>query len=528
MVGGNSRNARPRCARRLAAGLFSGLLVSSLGAGELIADDPFYGGTVYVDDCPTEPSEKSIVVQNGRAPEADPDVALVTDEEAGLEPIANVSEYEPDLAESRERLQEALVPDLAEPPASAQPGVAPIVRGTPDNPISDDVCVEDDVTATDIVPTPDLQPATFSGVTPGITTRAEVLATWTNPQEADASGSLLTYSLGSFPMIALGFRGEIVDSIRVELARPEALASISAKLGLSELQPAVARDDFGNPLSTSFPERGVTLMQQAADAAGNDGALASDSAATEVYEIVVRRILPGPFILRAEGSPTTALAQRTADLQVALKLSPKNAKALHLLSEVKLAASKAIAAEQLAAHAVNLSPADDAYRLQWARCLKQLARYDEAVEQTRMVLEGSSATLDVRAGALEQMAQLAGLGSKEVQQRSAPLHNKAIELADSLAVSDDPATRAVAHQVLLEAHLRMAERIAIGDWAEKDKFVGQWISRASAIAEQMIAAGEADVSLRLQVADSALAAGGRLQPPIDPKPWIAEAEQAAS
>ncbi|HEX6961558.1 MAG TPA: hypothetical protein VF175_06805, partial [Lacipirellula sp.] len=442
---------------------------------------------------------------------------------------ANVSEYEPELAEqSAERLQEALVPDLADPPATSQPGASPVVRGTPDKPAADDVCIEEEVTATDIVPTPEMQPATFNGVTPGVTTRAEVLAKWTGAQEADAKGPTLTYSLGSFPTIEINFNGEIVQSIRVELAKPDGFASMVAKLGLVELRPAVAKDDFGNPLSTSFPERGVTLMQQAAGAAAvaSDDALATDGAATEVYEIVVRRILPGPFVLRAEGAPMNSFTERTADLQTALKLSPKNAKALHLLSEVKLATSKAIAAEQLAAQAVKLSPEDDAYRLQWAKCLKQLARYDEAVEQTRMVLEGSTATLEVRAGALEHMAQLAALGSKDVQQRSVPLHNKAIELADSLAASGDPGTRFAAHQVLLEAHLRTAERIAIGDWAEKDKFVGQWIARASAVAEQMIAAGEGDVSLRLAVADSALAAGGRLHPPIDPKPWVAEAEQA--
>jgi tetratricopeptide (TPR) repeat protein len=255
---------------------------------------------------------------------------------------------------------------------------------------------------------------------------------------------------------------------------------------------------------------------------------ASSAGETEVNEINVRRIMPGPFVLSAERRPATPYAQRTADLQTALKLTAKNTKALFLLSEVKLATGKAISAEQLADQACRLEPGNDEYRLQWAKCLKQLARYEEAVEQTRMVLEGSTATLSVRAAALEQMGQLAALGSKDVQARAVPLHNKAIELADSLAANDDPAVRAAAHRVLLDAHLAMAERIALGDWAEKDKVVAQWISRASALAEEMIAAGEGDLSLRLQVANSALAAGGRLHPPINPKPWVGEAEQATT
>jgi tetratricopeptide (TPR) repeat protein len=126
------------------------------------------------------------------------------------------------------------------------------------------------------------------------------------------------------------------------------------------------------------------------------------------------------------------------------------------------------------------------------------------------------------------MALLAALGSQDVQERAVPLHNKAIALADQLATNEDPAVRAVANQLLVGAHLAVAERIAFGDWTDKDEFVAQWISRASALAEQMIEAGEADVSLRLQVALSALVAGAKLNPPIDPSLWIEEAEQAVA
>ena len=113
-------------------------------------------------------------------------------------------------------------------------------------------------------------------------------------------------------------------------------------------------------------------------------------------------------------------------------------------------------------------------------------RDDQAVEQTRMVLESATAARIHRAEALEQMGLLASLGSKEVQQRSTSLHKKAIELADQLAASDEPAVRIAATQLLIGAHLAMAESIAAGDWKDKDEFVAQWISRASALSEQLI------------------------------------------
>jgi tetratricopeptide (TPR) repeat protein len=215
-------------------------------------------------------------------------------------------------------------------------------------------------------------------------------------------------------------------------------------------------------------------------------------------------------------------------LETALKLDANNPQTLCKLAELKLAIGQAASAEKLAAKAAELAPENDVYRLQWSQCLKQLARYDRAVEETRAVLEGKTATPVIRAAALEHMGVLAALGSKEVQERAVPLHNKAIELADGLAASDEPAVATAANQILLNAHLSIAERIAVGDWQGKDEVVGQWISRASALAEQMIVTGQGDVSLRLQVAVSALTAGGRLQPPVDPKLWVAEAEQAAA
>jgi tetratricopeptide (TPR) repeat protein len=244
--------------------------------------------------------------------------------------------------------------------------------------------------------------------------------------------------------------------------------------------------------------------------------------------IVIRPISAAPFLLRAESSPGRAYACRIADLEKVLELDATNAYARWLLSAAKLATGAAAAAEKLAREAVDLDPRNDNYRLQWVRTLKYLARYDQAVAQTRAIIEGTSATPIQRAQALEQMALLASLGSRKVQEQSVPLHNKAIALADPLTTSEDPAVRVVANQLLVGAHLAIAEQIACGDYQDKQKFVAQWISRASALVEQMIEAGEADVSLRMQVAITALDAGAKLDPPIDPKLWIDEVEQAVA
>jgi tetratricopeptide (TPR) repeat protein len=529
MVGGNFARPRQRYARRWAILSFSSFL--TLGGGAFACANETTGidiaFAVAADRAP-RPGERSIVVGAGRSTTIDPEFELVTDQsnEPPLEPIADAAEYEaesqPDLADPPLGAE----PDLADPPGDAGESVAADEAYVDDFPVDEGPLAGDAPTPTNEATR---QTASFNGATPGVTTRAQLLELWGEPLDDDVTAKTLSFALKGFPQTLVEFDRQRVASIRVELPEPMAAEDLTAKLGLNEFRPAKMVDETGSLVSTTYPERGVTYRHSP-----DLGALASDGSAIEptpidaVCEIVIETVGAEAFIDRAHSCPEKNYAQRIADLQTALDLDPQSGDCLLWLSEVKLTVGELAAAETLAAAAVKVDGANDEYRLQWAKTLTQLARYEAAVEQTRLILEGKSAPEIVRAAALEQMARLAALGSREVQERAIPLHNKAIELTDKLAAEDDLMLQAAAHQVLLSAHLSVAERISAGDWQRKEEFVGQWITRASGIAEQMIAAGEADVAVRLQVAQSALLAGGRLSPPIDPKLWIAEAEQAVA
>jgi tetratricopeptide (TPR) repeat protein len=475
-------------------------------------------------------AEKSIVESARTSGEADLVVASDQPSGAGLEPIATSSDQEPELADPPvDPNAPAPTPTLADEYVTDQTTKASPASAEVEKPAVEDECIEEEVTATgqDVLST--IEVATFNGATPGVTTRDQILAAWGPPAEEAANGQTLIYNVPGFSGISVRFNADRVESLRISLAQPTPAATLTERLALAKVRPAVMYDDIGSPLSTAFPERGVTFVHRT----GDDAVLASDSASPEavaadpaVEVIMIRPITAAPFVLRAETSPGRAYTCRIADLETALKYDPSNAHARWLLSGARLATGAAATAEALAREAVDLDPRNDSYRLQWVRCLKYLAQYDQAVTQTRAIIEGTTATPIQRAQALEQMALLASLGSREVQERAVPLHNKAIAMADSLATSEDPAVRIPANQILVGAHLAIAEQIACGDFEDKQKFVAQWISRASALVEQMIEAGEADVSLRMQVAITALDAGARLDPPIDPKLWIDEVEQA--
>src|SRR5690349_6329475 len=106
MQGGCFEGLRPRCARRCAIGLLGGLLAGSNGLVALsladAADAPAsLAITSSADQDSAAAHEKSIIVQNGKgaekaAPAAEP---LDPSTAEALEPIANASEYAPDLAD---------------------------------------------------------------------------------------------------------------------------------------------------------------------------------------------------------------------------------------------------------------------------------------------------------------------------------------------------------------------------------------------------------------------------------------------
>jgi tetratricopeptide (TPR) repeat protein len=482
--------------------------------------------------------EQSIVVAANKMAIRPADLTLATDQrkEPPLEPIANASDYD----------LEAAAPDPADQPAAGDAEDVDAAAAVSDQAEASDAEARDDVLATlegersspadsaaaegaTSAAAPVLGPACFLGVTPRLSTREEVLREWGVPSTGGASSPQLTYALDGFPEVVVFLARDQVELVRVTLPEPASMTDLRRRLGLDRFRPLRENAADGSLGATVFPERGVALLHEA----DVETATASDGDPTRavtdpsrVFQIEVRSLNAGDFVRRAAQDDPRAYGRRVLDLQLALQLDKRNAQVHRDLSELKLKLGSAVEAERLAAEAVELAPKEDEYRLQWARCLTALARYDLAVRESRRVIDNGQSPSLVRAQALHQMGNLAALGSRDVVEHSVPLHVQAIEMADGLAVDDDPAVGLAAQHLLVDAHLAIAEQIAQGDYQRKDEFVAQWIARASALSEEMIAAGRADVAWRLKVASTALAVGGSLQPPLDPEPWIAEAEDA--
>lgn len=425
------------------------------------------------------PSEK-----NPKAAETSAPSAIV------LEPIANVSEYVPVLAE----------PNSAEP-AEGTPG--PTENASPQ---SRTESLLDEVQSDSIC---------FHGVTPGITNRRDLMLTWGEPRNVDTTSPKLKFRFDEFESVYVYMDGVIVDTIEVDLDEPLPCKQLIADLRLDAISPAEILGAGGVVRGRVFPERGVILRFEENSQA---------DAEPQVGEVVLQAIKAESFLLRAQQTRKTSIAAAIADLEEALQLDRTSGEAHWLLSEILLDAGQALEAERQGAEAVDCDPENPLFRLQRAKALRLLARYDLAVEESRRVLESDSSEPIVRAEALHEMGLLAAMGSQEVVERSVPLHVKAIEIADGLAMSEDPNVAAAAQELAIEASLALAVEISKGEWSNKRETVVRWLERASAVAETMIEGDQRNLRMRLKVAVSALAAASSLEKPIDPTLWVEEAE----
>ncbi|NOY29738.1 MAG: hypothetical protein GXP28_06045, partial [Planctomycetes bacterium] len=472
MRGGKLGGLRQCCANQLAlAAMMGGLW--SLSSGTMIQTTEAANG-VTEDQCETRfRNEQSILVASSKSPGEALLMGVASD---ALEPIANSSMQVPDLAEVR-------VPDLAGPVEISDRAITALAE---------------------------LEVLSFHGVTPGVSSRRDVLREWGDPRTEDTTAETLPYRFDKLRSVRVKFEGNVVEAIVVELASPLSTEELASKLSLNAIRPALLADESGDPLALAFPERGIVLRY---------------SGEGQVGEIVIQPIKAASFLLRAESYAKTNLSACREDLHVALDLDRTSASTRRLLSDIYLTLGQAVAAERYSAEALEIEPRNHAARLQHAKCLRQLARYELAISETRKVLASSEENSLDRATALYEMSQLAAFGSQGEAQEAVGLLTKSIEIADELAIASDDPVSQQAKQLLVETHLAMAVEIARGEWSLEDQMVPQWIERASALSEEMIATDASDLPLRLRVAVSALAAAASLETPIDPLLWIEEAEE---
>ena len=359
--------------------------------------------------------------------------------------------------------------------------------------------------------------ASFNGITPGISTLSELQEAWGPPREiANRNAQLIhLYSVEPFERVEVTFLKERVAAIVIRLDRAFPANAVAEQLELSDIRPVLVSNELGQVLGQSFPERGVLFAFEPSETPG--------TASMQVVQIMLEPVSADAFVLRAETDMESRPQLSLHDLDQAIKIAPKHARAYWLRSRVLAAAGDSQAALEASSQAVGLDPHNPQYRLTRSQILGQLGRFADAIEEAQKCRVDSTKRPHVKARALCLLGNLISSQAKPDYRKAMEFHMEAIKTADPLAVSRHPAIRLAAKEVLVDAHLGAGHDIAWGPWKQKEKAVPRWLEQAAAVAKDLVENEGGSVEHQFRVATRALAACVGMRGQMDPSPWTDEA-----
>ena len=374
------------------------------------------------------------------------------------------------------------------------------------------------------VPNPDeagpapIEAASFKGVTPGVTTSAEVEKAWGPPKEINKQHGVVVqlFAVEPFDRVEVSYFEDKVTSIIIRFNRAFAADAVAKQLELTNVRPVLVSNDLGEILGQAYPERGVLFAFQ-------PNSEDPKTASQKVAHIILEPINAEPFVLRAETNLESYTKASLLDLEQALKLQPNNARALWLHSRAMTAKGEYDNALASSTQAVRLEPDNPKYHVTRAQILGQMGRVTEAVQEARKAQDASKSRPHVLARAQCLLGDLLASGSKPDYKQAIRFHMDAVKTADPLLSQRHPAVRIAAKEVLIDAHLGAAHDIAWGDWKDKEPAVTRWLTRATELADDLVKNEGGSEDQRFRVHARALAACVGMRGVVDPGEWAKQA-----
>ncbi len=374
----------------------------------------------------------------------------------------------------------------------------------------------DPATNTEVV----IDPAAFNGITPGVSTIADVQKAWGEPTaRAEQDGDMLhLYQVGPFNRVETRFRDGKVLGIVVHLDKAYPAHLMAEHLQLSNVRPVVISDPEGQVIGQTFPEKGVLFSFAPSGEVGKASML--------VTQIILDPISAEPFVLRAETFLDSDPQAAEKDLRVALRLDPQHARASWLLAKSAMLLGTPQPALTAARRAVTLQPNDVQFRLTLSQVLAATGEKQKAGRELQRVVAAAENRPHIKARAVCALGELSAIADPPDYTKAVEYFTEAIKIAHPIASDSHPAFRLAAKEVLVDAHLGAAKAIAWGPWEQKEIVVPRWLERAGQAADALTQEGGSPL-VRIRVAASALNAAVGVPSGLDPQPWLARLEEAA-
>lgn len=357
----------------------------------------------------------------------------------------------------------------------------------------------------------EVETATFNGVRPGVTTLDEVRRDWGEPRQTFEDHGTVhhIFTVEPFKEIDVSYSDNTVAAVVIFMEQSFSAAQLAEQLGLGNLQAVIIPDGEGNWLGQAYPERGVMF-----------GFAPEHAKEKQVAQIVLEPVDALPFLLRAEVRLQRDYTAALKDLNHAVRLDAKLARAHALRAQALLAMMRWDEARKAIDDAVALEEKNLEFRLIRCEVLRQTGDHASAISEARKIIAAADGKPALVAPALVELARAVAEGPDRDYRRAADYSLEAIKLTETLVKSDQPRVRRAAQIAALDAHLELAAAISWGFWRQKEKTVPKWLDRASDLADQLVTEDGAGEEFRLRVAAKALAASVGLNGAIDPAPWV--------
>lgn len=357
--------------------------------------------------------------------------------------------------------------------------------------------------------------AAFRGVTPGVTSREELTRMWGAPQKQTEHNGVLTmhFTVAPFSRVETAVSGERVVSLVGYFRDPATQAEVAEMFDLAGLTAAVIQDERGAQLGCVYPERGLLL-----------GYAAGGGDVPRVAQAAWEPVAAEGFQLRAEQHWRQRPQQSLDDLQQALQIQPHSTRAAALAARILEDAGKTADALTAINEAIEQAPDDAGLRLQRARLLLNLGRYDDAEADLEAARGQPEASLVQRAKVMLLTGDHLAFSPRRDVRTAMRHHQEAAQLA-ATALADAASTpRIEAAEVAIEADLAIARDLALGKWRQRDAAFRQWIDHAEQVAASLPV--EEAAEWRFRIACAALVALSASPDLLDPTPYAAAANKA--
>ncbi|MEM8678301.1 MAG: tetratricopeptide repeat protein [Planctomycetota bacterium] len=358
----------------------------------------------------------------------------------------------------------------------------------------------------------EIRPLTFRGVLVGETTEPELLEKWGEPYKTVVKAGTRTvkFRVEPFRQVDVSVKDSIVSSILIHIDGVLDPQHIATELRMTKINPVPVPDQFGMVLGLSFPERGVLF--------GFDGT-EPDSLVSKIH---LEPINPEPFVLRAEYDFDRNYEQDFADLETAISMNPRYARAMAIQCRKLVELGRYHDAIEAINAAINYDADALEYRITKARLMLINGNREAARREIVRIREQDQVPDQIRAATELVMGDLLAEGSVNKIKAAMQHHLKAIEIAAPIANDERFQVRRMAKELLIDAHLAVARDVSLGEFQRQEEVVPKWLSRARALVEEYIQRDQGDPALRLAVYQQILATAADLRNPDDPQRVIDE------